>query len=275
MAGGGGVWSTMQRLRAGDYDLVLDVQGLARSGLFALATGARRRVGYADARELGWLGCNVRHRVPSELHAVERMLALTRAEGFEAVRDMRLYVGEAEAAWAAAWRAEGRLEAGSYVCLAPTAKWGCKRWPLAKWAELGRRLLARGEDGERLVVLAAPSERAEVEPLIEALGDERVVMPTTTVGRLMAVLAGAGLLVSNDSAPLHLAVGLGRPTVAIFGPTDPALVGPYGREDCVVQPPGVEREDLTRYRRLGHDDRLIGRVSVEAVWDKVEKVKGQ
>ena len=237
----------MRELRRRKYDVVYDFQGLARSGLLAWATGAKRRVGFADAREGGWLGCNVKHSVGAGvggvgLHAVDRMLGLLEADGVERVEDMRLYVGQADEAWAKAWRAEQDLETKKYWVLAPTAQWGCKCWPAERYAMLAEQVLREERTG-KVVVVCGPSEKEAVhgafrEALLEASRGfgggtsggvwSKLVWPTTTVGQLMAVIGGAEQVVCNDSAALHLAVGLGVSTVSLFGPTDPALVGPFG-----------------------------------------------
>lgn len=77
--------------RGGGYDLVFDMQGLGRSGLFVWATGASRRVGFSDARELGWLGYTERHEVGVEMNSVDRMLELLRRAGVPPAVDLRLY----------------------------------------------------------------------------------------------------------------------------------------------------------------------------------------
>jgi heptosyltransferase-1 len=262
---GVGLYRTLREAR---YDVVYDLQGLARSGLFAWLTRAPKRVGFANAREGGWLGYTHRHRIDAKLHAVDRMLALLEADGVTAVRDLRLHVSDADVAWAA------EQLPGAYACVAPTAAWLCKCWPLDHYTQIARGLLDRLP---RVVVLAAPSERGYVQPMIDALLRElppndvhRVVCPRTTVGQMMAVLARAAVLVCNDSAALHLAVGLERPVVSIFGPTDPALVGPYPctpDDPRVVVPPGGTPRGSYR----DHDDQtLISTVPVEEVWQRVE-----
>ena len=89
----------------------------------------------------------------------------------------------------------------------------------------------------------------------------------------MAVLDGARLLVCNDSAPLHMAVGLERPVVTVFGPTNPALVGPYGKayERSVVRPTGVGELSISDYRRQRDDQGLIGQVAVDEVWQRIKE----
>ncbi|MEM9416517.1 MAG: glycosyltransferase family 9 protein [Planctomycetota bacterium] len=257
-----------KQLRRTKYTRVYDLQGLARSGLLTWLTRSPRRVGFRDARERAALGYNVRHDVAPELHTVDRMLGLLQADGLQPVHDTRLYVGEDDAAWATDYIEIQGLSAGRYVCLAPTAQWGCKCWPAGHYAELAERVVAHGGVEGRVVLLAAPHEQDALRPITQALG-ERALVPTTTVGQLMALIQNTAALVANDSAALHLAVGLGRPAVGVFGPTDPALVGPYRREDDVVQPEGITPGDMADYRGRKDDDALIARVGVDAVWAKL------
>ena len=294
----GAAWPMLRRLRRAGYDLVFDLQGLARSGLFAWATRARARVGLAWTPECGWLGLNRRHRIDPSLHAAERMLALLTAEHVGAVRDLTLHVPPEDEGFARQYTDQvnalrtdilgARALHGRYACVAPTAKWGCKCWPIARYAELTRRLLEGGHVAA-VVVIAAPHEHDGVRDELSAgLPDElidRVWFTQTTVGQAMDLIRGARLLVGNDSAPLHLAVGLGTPTVSIFGPTDPARVGPPppespadagepgqgwtpdARHRVVRAPSAVGR--TINYRRHRHDDSLIAEVDVEAVWEQV------
>lgn len=279
-------WSATRRgvafarsLRAAGYDAVYDVQGLARSGLLTWLTRAPRRVGFADARELGYLGCNVRHRVSPEVrHTVDRMLSLVAADGVTPVRDVSLRLRPRDAALSEALVAEHEL-GGGYAVIAPTARWRSKCWPAERFAEATARLLRR-EPSWKAVVLCAPDERAQAEAMVSALpgcglaageAQRRVVRPATDVAGMMALLSRCELLLCNDSAPLHIAVGLGRKAVSVFGPTDPAEVGPYGRPEAVVEP-AIEAAERRRYARDREDPTLIRRVEVEAVWQRIESV---
>ena len=261
-------WS--KSLRRRDYDLVFDLQGLARSGLIAFLTRAPRRVGFADAREGGRLGYTVRHAIPAAMHTVDRMLALVQAEGVEAVRDMRLYVPDDAAAWWNAQRERHGLTAGGYMVIAPTSRWPAKRWPAERFVALAQHLLATGD--ERIVLVGGREERLQIQPLLDlAARESRIIdlIGATTVGGLMAVIAPSSLLIANDSAALHMAVGFGRPYVALFGPTDVSLVGPYGGREWVIQPP-VDPS------RLNHKDAALGssimeRISVEQVIERIEQ----
>ncbi|NBC10877.1 MAG: hypothetical protein GVY24_03970 [Planctomycetes bacterium] len=248
-----------RRLRAGRYDTVYDLQGLLRSGVLTWLTRAPQRVGFANAREGAALCYNRKHAIDPALHTVERMLGLLEAAGIEPVRDLRLYVGEDDAACLDRFIDEHGLRE-EYTCLAPTAQWRCKCWPIERYAELAHWI-----EGP-VVVLAAPHEHAQVQPLLEALG-ERAVFPRTTVGQLIALISRCRLLVCNDSAALHIAVAFGKPIVSVFGPTDPARVGPYQRPEAVVQPADITPDDMARYRKHKDDQSLIARVTVEQVRD--------
>ena len=168
---------------------------------------------------------------------------------------------------------------GDVFCLAPTAQWGCKCWPIENFAELAAGLL-RDAPTSTLIVLAAPGELDSVQTAFAgALPQEllrRVHFPRTSVGQMMDVIAHARLLVGNDSAPLHLAVGLDTPSVSIFGPTDPALVGPppmiagrttQNRHRVIRAASAIGR--TFNYRRHRDDNRLIAETPVSRVADEV------
>lgn len=289
------VWPLLRKLRANKYDLVFDLQGLARSGLFAWATRAPVRVGYANARELGWLGVNQRHDIDPSRHAADRMLALLEAAGVMRVEDYRLHVPAEDDGFARDYvNQTNTLRAdvldrpslgGRYVCFAPTAQWGCKCWPIERYAEVATRILA-GDHAAAVVVVSAPHERDRVRDAMSThVADEvedRVWCTATTVGQMMSVIRDAALLVGNDSAPLHLAVGLDTPTVSLFGPTDPALVGPplpkilnsasggASGQHCVLRSPSAVGQTFN-YRAHRDDDALISELTVNTVWDAVRE----
>lgn len=246
--------------RAG-YDEVYDCQGLGRSGFFAWVTRARRRVGFRDAREMGWMGLNRRVSVPRDMHTVDRMMALV--EGPESsggaenppVRDMRLYTREADRQ-----TLHARMGSEPYALVAPTSAWAGKRWPAERFAAATRALLARG-GVTRVAIVGGPGERTQCGPLLElAAADPRVVdlVGATSVGELMAAVEGAALVVANDSAAVHMAVGFDRPLVALYGPTRVDLVGPYRREADVIQA-------IAPRRGNEHKDEAVGRAAMEAI----------
>lgn len=213
----------LRELRRQRYDVVIDAQGLLRSGLFARATGAPVRVGFADAREGGWIGYTHKVAAAHTLHTVDQMLALLPSVGVTPIKDLRLYARPDERAASTAAIGECR-----YAVLAPTSRWPGKQWPDDRYVQVGRELLTRGFD--RVVIVGGPGEAEQVPALCAWAATEpaRVLnlIGQTSVPRLMATIAGSSLLIGSDSAAVHMAVGFARPTVALYGPTDTTRVGP-------------------------------------------------
>lgn len=214
-------------LRARRFDLTIDLQGLLRSGIMALATGAPIRVGLADAREgAAWF---YTHRVTPpgpDAHAVDRLMTLAAAFGGEtALPRYELPVRDADRAWARAKLADVPRPR---IALNMGARWLTKRWPPEHFAEIARRVVQTR--GAGLIAVGAPEDR----PWIEAF---RTLVPelsfvdlcgVTTLPQLAAVASECDLVLSNDSGPLHLAAAAGAKVVGVYTCTSPGLNGPYG-----------------------------------------------
>jgi lipopolysaccharide heptosyltransferase I len=259
-------------LRRRRYDLVVDCQGLGRSGLMSLVTAAPRRIGYRGARELAWLGYNVRYPGPGEEHTVDQMLGLLQADGIEPVRDLRLYVPPAAESWWNAQTAEHGFS-GRYAVLAPTVRWLTKRWPAERWSALVDPLLTLGF--EAVVLIGAPGEEPQVKAIASShAGRDNVLnlVGRTGVGQTMAVIASASLVVAHDSAPLHMAEGFDRPCVGLFGPTAPELVGPYLSPGSAVRGWKPDNGLAVNYRDRRLGDSLMRRIEVRDVMKRVEDI---
>ncbi len=270
-----GLLRWLDDLRRRRYDLVFDCQGLGRSGVITWATRAGRRVGHRSARELGWLGCNVRHPAPPGAHTVRRMMSLAEGEGLEPVYDMRLYAAAEDLAWWAGFRRERGAAGAPYAVLAPTSRWPSKRWPQSHWSALLGPLRERGFG--HVVLIGAPGEHDQVAGIIgAAAGAGPDVMITdlvgrTGVGRILAIIAGADLVIANDSAPLHVAVGFARPCIGLYGPTDPARVGPWGAQDGVLRATSAGGRPVNfKDPRLG--DSLMRLIDPAEVLDRVDRI---
>lgn len=246
----------VRALRGGDgarYDLAIDCQGLVRSGIFTLISGARRRVGFADARELGWMGYTERHRVEST-HTVDRMLGLIEAAGIEPIRAMGLHVPPGA-------EVDERLRGRRYAVVAPTSRWAGKRWPADRFARVIEAMLGMGAGLDGVAIVASEGERDQCgEVLALCDRDDRVIdlVGATSVGGLMALIEGSVFVLANDSAALHMAVGFDRPFVGLFGPTRVDRVGPYGRDGDVIQAE-VPGDGVT------HKDDEAGRAMMERI----------
>jgi ADP-heptose:LPS heptosyltransferase len=221
-------------LRDRRFDLAIDLQGLFRSGMMALATRAPIRAGLADAREgATWF---YTHRIappPADAHAVDRLMQIARAFGAEAMpSQVPVAVTDETRTWARAILAE---VATPRLILNVGARWVTKRWPPEHFAEIARRAVE--SRGAGLVAVGAPEDQPLVDELKRRLPALEIVdlCGRTTLPQLAALAAEADLFVSNDSGPLHLAGAAGARVVGIYTCTSAKLNGPYGPRARAVE----------------------------------------
>ncbi len=225
-----GLWRLGRRLRARDYSRAYLPHRSWRSAVLARLAGAPERTGFADSAA----AATYTRRVPRPTggHEVERLLALAGDRPHSPVPAVHLELTADDHAAADAWLRERGVGAG-FVALAPGSIWGTKRWP--GYAELAAAL-------DTPVVVLGGREDASLAGQVAAAAPGRGHSAAGVLGlrASAAVIARAAVLVTNDSAPLHLATAAGTPTVAIFGPTVPALgFGPRGPRDVVVEHPSL------------------------------------
>ena len=237
-------WRFIKAIELTGFDLVIDLQGLFRSGLMAYGTGAPVRVGFSTARELSHKFYNIKVDPPSiAMHAVDRYL-------FVADR-LRLASGPARfelgvddnARREMLARFGARKHAGQpLVAVAASTQWPTKEWPAKRFAEVADGLISTFD--ARIVLVGTSDERERADTVrYHMRGDAVNVAGETTLPELVALIAEADLIVTNDSGPMHIADALGTPLVAVFGPTDPVRTGPYLQrrnvvraEDCACAP---------------------------------------
>lgn len=218
-----------QRLREQPFDIAVDFQGLVKSAVVASAAHPRQLIGFDcdRARECAaaWFYST---RIPATAtHVVDQYIDLALATGAStAVRDFPIPTGASE----------GELPFGPFVLASPLAGWGAKQWPLEFYGELARRL--RENCGLTLVVNAPkPMDVPDAFSYVSGLPG------------LIDATRKAVAVVGVDSGPLHLAAALGKPGVAIYGPTDPARNGPYHSAMTILRSPRA----VTTYQRNDYD----------------------
>lgn len=238
-SGLGGLWNLARELRSASADAVAYlVQGSVRSAALAWGAGYHERVGFATSAGR-WLYTR-RVAYDRDQHHAERIWRLGAGDvpeplNRETLRP-RLYPGDAERSTVDDILRDAGHVGEPLLALAPGSVWATKRWP--HFADLARRLTTFG----RLVVVGSQADRA----LARAIVDATFGAAIDATGRL-SLLASADLirrctlLVTNDSAPQHLASAMSTPTVAIFGPTVPQFgFGPLAPRSVVVEHTGLE-----------------------------------
>lgn len=208
------------------FDLVIDLQGLMRTGLMCRATMALRRVGFANAREGSRYAYTDKIRVPDadRIHAIDRYWRVAEAFGAGAgPKRFHVPLREEEIAWA---KGELSLLPRPWLAFAVGARWLTKRWPTGHFAELARRSQAL-TGGTCFFVGTSEDTRMSHQVMASLVGPSRDLTGKTSLPKLAALLSIADVMVANDTGPLHLAAALGVPCVAPYTCTKIALHGPY------------------------------------------------
>jgi lipopolysaccharide heptosyltransferase I len=223
-----------RQLRDRSFDLVIDLQGLFRSAVISLISGAGRRVGLSAAREgAPWFYTDV---VPvadvNAIHAVDRYWLAAEALGAGAgPKQFTVPVSTADRDWA-----ETAL-AGCprpWLMVGVGSRWETKRWPLEHFTTLLRK--AQERYGGTAVFVGGRDESLLARKVARRLhGSFCDLTGQTILPHLAAVLEQADVMIANDTGPLHLAAALGRPVVAPYTCTKVLLNGPYGAERGTVE----------------------------------------
>ncbi len=239
-------WSVTKRfmkflrsLRQANYDLVIDLQGLFRSGFLAWNTQAPVRIGPAEKRELGWIFYT--HRTPKtnhETHTVDRMYSCMKLLSNEDEIDEPKFVIHIPATQQQTIREKllaRQIFPNRYIAIAPGGTWPSKCWPVQKFTELTKMICSKLQ--MPVVIIGGKNERMIAERMCDELANFPVANFTgqTTLSQLLAIIKDSSAVISNDSGPMHIAVALDKPVTAIIGPTNPNRTGPYNRPQSVVK----------------------------------------
>ena len=230
-----------KRFRRAPYDLVLDLHASFRSGLLGLANPGGTRIWFPDAKELNTRFQDLLVELePHKPHAVDKNLAFAaflnctlEPEDFRLVTspESRRRVREFQAA-------EGCREGDRVVFCNPAARWSTKLWTVDAWARCADILI--DATGARVIFSGGPSDVPHIRAIVERMKRRPVVAAgKLNLAEAAALIEAADVYVGVDSGPMHIAAFVGTPVVALFGPTDPAKVGPYGQGHRVIR-----KEDL-------------------------------
>ena len=231
------MFSSLQDLRARHFDLAIDLQGLARSGIVAWLADAGLTIGLDSGRDGSREGARAFYDLTppppaAGTHAVDRYLAVLALLQVPAHWNFEWLPKRPEIA--AQIQQKWNPGDGPWIVLLPGARWDNKRWPVEHFVQLAG--LMRGMGAFQFVVLGGAEERAAGEAIAkENPGRCLNLAGQTTLWEMIEWVRRGRLVISGDTGPMHVAAALGRPVVALFGPTNPRKTGPYGKPDSVLQ----------------------------------------
>jgi heptosyltransferase I len=264
-------WRALPRFRSAasgrEFDLVLDPHAFFKAGVATRLLRAPRRVGFDRARapDLNWLLTNEKLEARPRAHVQDEVLEF--ADHLGIPRVLRWGLGPTPAEEARFSHLLHGCE-GPLVALALASTHPEKDWPAARTAALAAS--AASDLGAQLLLVGGRSPREDA-----AAGAVRASVPGAVdlrawdLRRLAYLLARVDAVVAPDTGPMHLAVALGTPTVALMGYTNPARVGPWRFRELMVDAfhDAGEAPDPRRPPRPGR----TGRIQPAAVLERLER----
>jgi heptosyltransferase I len=255
-------------LRHRHFDVVLAMQQYFKAGLITAMTRAPRKIGFdrARSRDGTWLFANEHLTPRGERHFQDQYLEFAEAIGVDP-QPLTWNLGP----WASEIEYRDRfvaqLSRPAATIVVATSK-PDKDWPADRWADVCDALDEEFGLQPVLVGGLSPRELAAVDEIRSRA--RRPVLSTlgTTLRELVAILDASAVVLSPDTGPLHIAVALNRPTIALMGYTNPLRVGPYRRfQDLVIDAYGEPGEQYTvsRENRPGR----MTRITVQQVIEKL------
>lgn len=220
------------------YDIALDLHASFRSGLISKTNPGCLRYGLADAKELNtYFQDYLIEADPVKPHAVDKNLAcLSKFEIEESSEDFFVSISPEEIEIADRFLDSLKLPVGRALVYAnPAARWKTKMWTVESWARLTEMMI----DKLNAVVLfgGGSSDRPHIDAILSGINLEHA---HNIAGKLKPIQSAAiqtkcAAYVGVDSGPMHVAAFLGLPVIALFGPTDPAKVGPYSKRAAILR----------------------------------------
>jgi len=225
-------------LRWAEYDLVIDLHGLLKSGILTGLARGRRKMGFSFGIEGSSVFLTEKaHEVEMDQHALERYLQTADILGCRKNPwDGKIPIGPEDRKAIDRLIQEKGLDEMPVVAINPVARWETKLWDDHKFAFLADRI--EGEAGCKVVFTGSTTDRPVIDAIIREMKAEPINLAgKTTLKELAYLYSRCALLVSTDTGPMHIAAAMKCPVVALFGPTAPWRTGPYGTEHTVIREP--------------------------------------
>jgi len=227
-------WFSIRWLRRQNFDLVIDLQCLFRSGMFAWLANGKSLVGLDEHREgaRGFYDIAVR-RGSFHTHAADWYLAVLKRlnipteRKFEWMPERTSISAQVKRKWS--------TDAARWITVQPGARWLNKRWPVENFTELIRRMAATRPEF-RFAILGSAEDSAAGAAISQAAPQQCLDLTgKISLPEMVEWIRLSELMISNDTGPMHVAAALGKPVIAIFGPTEPRRTGPYGQLQNVIR----------------------------------------
>lgn len=263
----GVLWQWRRDMKGRQYDAVVDLQGNFKSAGVTCGVKAQRH-GYDGASIREWgahLAYTKSHAVDKQQHAIQRMRKLMSSSLSYSLPETEADFGLDTIVWP---EPTINLPAKPFLVFVANASWTTKSWPKESWKRLAQRAKELGY--EVLLPWGSDAEHHQVQDI--AAGASNIsVLPRLGLTHIASIMERSVAAVCVDTGLAHISAAVGNPTVTLYGPTDPLLIGARGRASHYVEAGAYEC--IPCYRKLcrvenykGPEARCLGDLPVESVW---------
>lgn len=258
----------LKELRSYEYDLVIDLQGLLKSGVLVGLSKGKRKIGMGGAREGGWIFLNERPvQVDYEQHAIERYLRV--AEYLDC--DSISWKGDIPFSDSDKKRTDDLLNANGIqkrplVAINPMARWKTKLWEPERFAALANRIT--DELSCKVIFTGSNTDRDVIKDIFRKMKGRPINLAgRTSLKQLAYLFTRCAALVTTDTGPMHIGAAMGCRVVALFGPTAPWRTGPYGHSHEVIR---VNLECSPCFKKKCSNMTCMKEITVDRVFEAVK-----
>lgn len=258
-----------KQFRHNPYDVVLDLHASIRSAMLGLTNPGGFRVGFENAKELNPLFQHHKIIVPeTTVHAVDKNLLFCDFLDCPVVqKDFTLYTDQKDEK-----NIDTFLEKSGWdtvkpiIYINPCARWSSKYWTVENWSSLCDRLIR--ENSCTIVIAGSRQDEPYISSIAKLMTEKPVVAAgSLSLPEIAALLHKSSVYVGLDSGPMHMAAMASVPVVALFGPTHPERVKPYGVKHKILQ--NLDLDCLGCRKRNCNDQSCLRGISADRVYEEV------
>lgn len=271
-----GIWGKLRLirlLRAKSFDTVFLLHRSLTRTLICWLAGIPQRIGYYTKKRHIFLTQSMLPPCPP-VHKVEYFLNIAQEIGITPVadKDYEFIIDREDKEYVDGVFRENNLEGIDFlVVINPGGNWDLKRWPKERFAQLADRLITSYQ--AKIIITGAEKDIGLAEDIASLMkGEPLILCGRTTLGQLAALMARVSLVIANDSGPMHIAVSQKTKVICLFGPTSPAITGPYGRGNYKILQQDIGCT-VPCYQLNCPDNRCMKAISVENVLEAVDYMR--
>ncbi|QQS37902.1 MAG: hypothetical protein IPM56_08180 [Ignavibacteriales bacterium] len=220
------------RLRKKKYDMVIDLWSNPRSAQITFLSGAKYRVGFAyRGRKYAYNILATSGR--GDYHSAEHNLEVLKPLDIPVIsKKVSFYLSPSDKEFGKTFFQETFSDVENVIGIIPAGGWASKRCDAEKWIEICKTLDKKYKC--KFLILWGPGDEVDTEKIINSLGSQAVRAPETDLNKMASLINECDIILANDSGPMHISAALGKPTLGIFGPTNPKNHGPYSDNSTFV-----------------------------------------